>query len=530
MFLYCNIVHCTIQLTFAWKNVSRNIASCEHDDVQLTWEYDLNPGEYIKAKTWFTGANKTAKRIAYWKDTDGLKIEPAYTDRVTLAGSGKDSLILKRVTTSDDGMYTLIPSFPLSSEPDPRLALKLSIYVPPLQGKTCCTPQINATNDELHAFLEYEQGCGKPAPAVNWIVSGNKMVRNSTLILGDNDGGGTYKVCLTGPAVDTCFKGDKETLCATYTVPTKQPMRKCPQTTEQAIPLVAGLSVGGTIILVTVLLVLILKVNWIRIQTYRWRNKKWKAIRATLHFEDDHMLLQSLIPNEEVMKEIANCMYVIFKSSRELALEEINTTHVALENSEIIYIDNDTDSGYGGNLMKDRHINPSYAQSFYHKDKLLKLLVVQGELSVMKNTWCRKLVSTWCKAYECQYHQTPVQTNDENIQTMQSFPLLFFVSLRNAKKGQTLTNIIKQQSMIGNDTQNGDFDANLDLLMKNRPDKLIFIIHGVDEAEADVDILKEIVSQTINSLTILTCRDWGPLRSKCRIQEKDYRPMAYLTL
>ncbi|KAL3848547.1 hypothetical protein ACJMK2_019398 [Sinanodonta woodiana] len=209
-------------LAFAWKNVSRNIFSCEHDDVQLTWEYDLNPGEYVKAKTWFTGENKTAKRIAYWKDTDGLKIEPAYTDRVLLAGSGQDSLILKRVTTSDEGMYTLIPSFPLSSEPDPRLALKLSIYVSPLKQQGCCKPEINATNDQLHAFLDSEQGCGKPAPIMNWNISRNKMVRNSTLILGDNDRGGTYKVCLTGPAVVTCFKGDKENLCANYTVTTER--------------------------------------------------------------------------------------------------------------------------------------------------------------------------------------------------------------------------------------------------------------------------------------------------------------------
>ncbi|KAL3848548.1 hypothetical protein ACJMK2_019399, partial [Sinanodonta woodiana] len=226
------------------------------------------------------------------------------------------------------------------------------------------------------------------------------------------------------------------------------------------------------------------------------------------------------------MKDFSNSMYVAFKSNRELAREEIS--HIESENSEIVYIDNATDID-GEYLLKKNQTNPSYAQIFYRKDGLLKLLVVKEELGIGKTTWCGKLVSTWCNAYECQYHETPVQANDENIQTMKSFPLLFSVSLRNAQKGQTLTDIIKQQYVVVNASANVGFDVNFNLLMTKRPQKLIFIFHSLNETEADVDILKELVSQTKNSLTILTFRDWELMRSKCGIEEKDYQPMAYLT-
>ncbi|KAL3848537.1 hypothetical protein ACJMK2_019388 [Sinanodonta woodiana] len=203
-------------MTFTWKNVSKQIIACEHDVISIHWEYNLKPGEYVKAKTWFTGGNKTARRIAYWKDTDGLTIESQYKDRATM--TGQNSLILRDVTTYDEGPYTLILSFPLSSEPDPRLTVDLIVYISPLNEAGCCKPDINASHTELRAFVKSALVCGKPTPSLTWTNSRNKTVANGSLILGSKDRAGTYTVCATGPAIDTCLTGGKDNLCKSLTI------------------------------------------------------------------------------------------------------------------------------------------------------------------------------------------------------------------------------------------------------------------------------------------------------------------------
>ncbi|KAL3848544.1 hypothetical protein ACJMK2_019395 [Sinanodonta woodiana] len=424
---------------FAWKNVSRNITSCEHDDVQLTWEYYLNPGEYVKAKTWFTGVNKTAKRIAYWKDTDGLKIEPAYTDRVTLAGSGQDSLILKRVTTSDDGMYTLIPSFPLSSEPDPRLSLRLSIYVPPLKEIGCCKPVINVTNDQLHAYLESEQACGKPAPIMNWNISRNKLT------------GGIYKVCLTGPTVYTCFKGNRETLCVSYTVQTEQP----PQAVEVKAELSAEAWIGiSFVILLTI----------VAISTAIWFRKRLK--KSVRDANERIHLLNTVLDVAFLTKELVH----IYKEQTQFQKAD---SQINLQ-TEI----------WDGSYLPEPDMDINIYKNVFQRDQQpLKRILIKGEVGCGKTTWCNTLTQEWRKA-----HDPNNQELNDNIEFLKEYELLFNISLGKVQKFANVNELILCLHISMFD------QLNIDVCDYTKKHKTIIIIQGLDECTEDPSNVKEILS------------------------------------
>ncbi|KAK3608728.1 hypothetical protein CHS0354_013068 [Potamilus streckersoni] len=475
----CNIIALQIKLAlaFSWKNVSRNITSCEHDDAQLVWEYDLNPGEYVKAKTWFTGENKTAKRIAYWKDTDGLTIESAYRDRVTVTGKGNDSLILRRVTTSDEGIYTLIPSFPLSSEPDPRLALNLNIYVPPLKEKGCCKPDINVTNDELHAFLYSEQGCGKPSPILNWIISRNKQVTNVTLILGDSDRSGIYKVCVTGPSVATCFKGDTETLCTSYTV---QP----PQTAEVRAPFPVGVLIGASLVILVAVAAVLTAIYFLkRLQKRQKAAEEFNGLGETVY--ERLSLLENVLAVNFLTKELVH----IYKEQTQFQKAD---SQINLQ-TEI----------YDGALRPDSDIDINiYRNVFQRNERSLKRILIQGEVGCGKTTWCNTLTQEWRKA-----HDTNNQESNDNINFLQEFKLLFNISLG---KVQKFTNIKELLSYLHISL----FDQlNIDVYDYIKKHNKIIIIQGLHEYTEDhSNVMKLLSDKSLTEATIIitsTPSIWG---------------------
>ncbi|KAL3848549.1 hypothetical protein ACJMK2_019400, partial [Sinanodonta woodiana] len=193
------------------KNISTQIIACEDEAVHLKWEYELNPNEYIDAKT--------------------------------------------------------------CSQPNPKLSLNLTVLKPPLTG--CCKPTIQRLENGtgLRADLD-SQACGTGPFQLKWNNASRTMSDGDVLIFLASHLTGRFTVCVTGLSIDKCFKGKRESLCQDENI---EETSKLPQGTEQNIPLVAGLSVVGTIIALTVVLVIIIKLNWSRLQKYRSSNKNWKT-------------------------------------------------------------------------------------------------------------------------------------------------------------------------------------------------------------------------------------------------------------
>ncbi|KAK3578043.1 hypothetical protein CHS0354_039591 [Potamilus streckersoni] len=473
-----------VQFEFAhalsWKPVTTNIVSCVKEQVLLTWEYEVDPGEYVKAKTWFTGVNRSAIRIAYWKDTDGLTIESAYKDRIELIN---DSLLLRDVKSSDEGLYTLIPSIPSSSEPDPKLTLNLTVYISPLEEEGCCKPDINASHDELHAFLHSEQGCGKPSPILIWNVTRNKAVSNyNTLMLGNTDKEGTYKACVIGPAVDRCFKGNREVLCKPYIV---QADRQ-PQTNEIKTSLPVGAWIGiGLVILMLVMAVIVTLILRRKLQKSKDIVKEAEPfLKMDENVRQRITLLETALDVHSLTKELAH----FYQTQPQKQVDESD-----LKLQTVI-----TD---GITPVPEIDIN-IYSKVLSRNGQPLNRILIQGEVGCGKKTWCDTLIHEWCKVHG-QEHIDRNQScssnhyDNDNISFLKEYQLLFNISLSKVQNFSDLNDLLKYLHISLID------QLEIDIKEYVKKYKTIIIIQSLDEYRGNPSNVTNILSDEDLNQTVV---------------------------
>ncbi|KAL3848534.1 hypothetical protein ACJMK2_019385 [Sinanodonta woodiana] len=454
-------------IAFSWKNVSNEIIACEGDVISIQLEYDLGLGEYVKAIKWFTGVNKTARRIANWKDTDGFTIESQYNDRVTM--TGQNSLILRNVTTNDEGPYTLILLvFPPGSQTDPRLTVNLVVYISPLNEAGCCKPDIIANRSELRASFHSTLACGKPTPTLEWTNSRNKTVENDSLILGSRDRAGTYKVCAVGPAVDRCFKGVKDNLCKSYTV------ERFPEGDElKSHDSNHAMTIGVSVSVVTAVII-----GAVVVTVFLYRRVRQRSRRRL----QEQIPLINLGENVSGVKSLTLRLIDIYKERSQFQKADSDLKLNAKLNS-------------GSSHEPDIDMN-SYIDALSKRGEHLRRILITGEVGCGKETWCNSLTQDWCKA-----HSDHASDKDNaNTKFLSNFKLLFNASLT---KHEYLSNVNQLLTYFRIPL----FDANnLDIGKHLLGHKAIFVIQGLEEYHGSPkDILNLLSDKRLqDSLIIVT--------------------------
>ncbi|KAL3848540.1 hypothetical protein ACJMK2_019391 [Sinanodonta woodiana] len=453
-------------IAFSYKSVSTDVIECEHNDARLIWEYKLHDGAYVKNRTWYTGVNREERRIAHWNEKDNLTIESEYRGRVSMIG--KDSLLLRDVTTNDEGVYTLILSLSLSVEADLKLNLKLTIYIPPLKEPGCCRPEINGSISDLYAFLPSDHGCGKPLPILTWITTRNKKVLNERLILGQADKDGTYKVCVSGPAVDRCFTGDKDVLCKSYTVAT--------ETRPERLHVKPSLAAEAWVCIAVGLIVLAL-IGVKLILVHR------RAQRGNARLKEAEPLIR-LGENVRSVKSLTFSLIDIYKERSQFQKADSDLKLKIKVNS-------------GSFHEPDIDIH-SYTNVLCEHGVPLNRILITGEVGWGKKTWCSNLTQDWCNAQS----ENDSDTDSENIKFLRNFKLLFNVSLKNVEKFSNINELLTHLRIPIFET------LNMDICKHLREHKAIFVIQGLEEYTGNPKDIKQILSDEhlIESLVIVTSR------------------------
>ncbi|KAL3848458.1 hypothetical protein ACJMK2_019314 [Sinanodonta woodiana] len=476
---------------FRWTSVPSPISACTGQDVAFNWRYQTGKYE-VEARTLIRYIDKNVELIAYWNHAQGFVRDAKFKDRVERIG--EDGLLLKNVTPKDDHVYSLIVRIPSAS---PQQNVTLTVYEPPLDG--CCRPTLHQLENGtgLQAQL-HVQACGTPPIDFKWDTVPGVMANGSIAKFESTEVSGTVRVCVTGFAVQNCYKGDPKSLCQEQYIE-KRSKTSTPE--EQNVIMVAVVSIASTLLVLLVSGLLIWLLCRQKLKKCVCKEQGKNGYEETLRLTETEQE-QKL---EEAMEKVARILYTTYKTSRELALEEISK--LQLENIEL---------NFHGKVQP----NPSYKKCLLHKKQQRKLLIIEGTSGSGKTTWCRKFLKTWCMSFK---HRNDTnqgkQEEIEDIRTLGLFPLLFFVSLRDVGTSESSIDIIQRQCL-----KKEQLSDDLDLLIKHRYEKIIILIHGADEAKGDINILKKFLA--MNCLKVVTCQDWKPIQQAFNIQSEQCETMA----
>ena len=112
----------------------------------------------------------------------------------------------------------------------------------------------------------------------------------------------------------------------------------------------------------------------------------------------------------------------------------------------------------------------SYNELFYTKGVLQKKIFLLGDAGAGKTTFCKNLTDEWC-------NPTPNQQfNDVNV--LQQYPFLFYVSCRFAGKNETVLEMIENQ--LFDDDEIRDIACNV---LKHNSNSCVIVIDGYDELQ-----------------------------------------------
>ena len=112
----------------------------------------------------------------------------------------------------------------------------------------------------------------------------------------------------------------------------------------------------------------------------------------------------------------------------------------------------------------------SYNELFYTKGVLQKKIFLLGDAGAGKTTFCKHLTDVWC-------NPTPNQQFDD-VDLLQQYPFLFYVSCRFAEKNETILEMIKNQ--LFDDDEIRDIACNV---LKHNSNSCVIVIDGYDELQ-----------------------------------------------
>ena len=112
----------------------------------------------------------------------------------------------------------------------------------------------------------------------------------------------------------------------------------------------------------------------------------------------------------------------------------------------------------------------SYNELFYTKGVLQKKIFLLGDAGAGKTTFCKHLTDEWC-------NPTPNQQFDD-VDVLQQYPFLFYVSCRFAEKNDTVLEMIKNQLFDNDEIR--DIACNV---LKHNSNSCFIVIDGYDELQ-----------------------------------------------
>ena len=146
----------------------------------------------------------------------------------------------------------------------------------------------------------------------------------------------------------------------------------------------------------------------------------------------------------------------------------------------------------------------SYNELFYTKGVLQKKIFLLGDAGAGKTTFCKHLTDEWC-------NPTPNQQFDD-VDVLQQYPFLFYVSCRFAEKNDTILEMIKNQ--LFDDDEIRDIACNV---LKHNSNSCVIVIDGYDELQrtalaetgepADITGLPSLKGVQ-NCVLLITSRPW----------------------
>ena len=112
----------------------------------------------------------------------------------------------------------------------------------------------------------------------------------------------------------------------------------------------------------------------------------------------------------------------------------------------------------------------SYKELFYKQDVLQKRIILLGEAGAGKSTFCQHLINVWC-------HPSSKRQFDD-VDAVQKYPFLFFISCRFAEKHETVLNMIENQLF-----DNTELWDNACSVIKHNSDSCLILMDGLDELQ-----------------------------------------------
>ncbi|KAL3872637.1 hypothetical protein ACJMK2_035852 [Sinanodonta woodiana] len=462
---------------------------CEFQDANLLFpNTPAGSAGDIRAKTW---NKENGIRVASWMEKTNFEPNSLYVGR--LMAIGENSIIIRNVTISDSGTYTLVLTSG-SSQKFTEFTVNLEVLVPPTDQ---CVPNITHESNALRPKLPPDI-CGIPMVTSKW-----KHLPDNISVLTVDSGlePGTYTACAHGKSL-RCYKGDVDRLCSNYTIPEIQPQN---QSSSMSGGIIAAIIFHALLIVTIAIVLMCLKKGYIRCKLSK--STRESIVENDLHEEMALMGVETSVKDVQAIKRHLISQYRTMTALPLSPCYEENFVDVFK-----VYCDLDIIS-LGENVEGIEYIHrtvASYKEILGGDDKNEGTAdnvcpipaMILGECGSGKSSWCKNLVNKWCHYHD--NNEINFEDNDLGVPELANFDILLYITFKH--KGEGLSFLEHVRNSLFADAA----DYFEDIMSNQQPmPSILLLIDGFDEVTWDLEQSLNLIRENTQSSIVITSRSSG---------------------